>query len=326
MTRSRSDSASQSPPPLPDAATLTFALEAVFARRTRLIERRSHPSASSFPGEIVRCGLDDDREAWVLCKYGAGEAAPSFGHRGGPRYEAVVYRSILAKAPLTTPKFFGAWEDAGGETWLFLEYLDGARSAAKKNPEEMLPAAARWAARFHAVAAEPSSVLDRRGLKVYDAAYYRRWARRATRLAGEEQHEFPWLAAVCQRAEPLLSALPDGEVTIIHGEFTPHNVLAREGVILPVDWETAAVAIGEIDLAGLTENWPPDIVRVCEREYARARWPDGEPDEFARNLDLARLYWTLRWLGDRRSRLRRPKRVLDRYTALAAIAERLGLL
>jgi hypothetical protein len=322
--RSNNASASQARP-LPDAATLTSALEAVFGRRTHVIERRGHPAASSFPGEIVRCSVDEDREACVLCKYGAGELAPSFGHRGGPRYEAAVYRSVLASAPLTAPRFFGAWEDPGGETWLFVEYLDGARPASKKNPEEMLPAAARWAARFHAVGAEPSSVLDRRGLKVYDAAYFLRWARRATRLAGE-QHDVPWLAAVCDRAEPLLSALPDGDVTIIHGEFTPNNVLARDGVILPVDWETAAIAIGEIDLAGLTENWPPDLVRVCEREYVRVRWPDGEPDQFSRNLDLARLYWTLRWLGDRRSRRRQPKRVFDRYAALGAIAERLGLL
>lgn len=312
---------------LPDAATLTGALEAALARRTRLIERRSHEFASSFPGEIVRCRLDEGADVCLLCKYEAGGRAPSFGHRRGPRYEAAVYRSILARTPLTAPKFWGAWENASAETWLFVEYLRGARRASyAKDPEQTLPAAARWAGRFHAIAAEPSSRLDRRGLKVYDAAYFRRWARRARRLAGQAQRAFPWFVTACKRAERLLETLPDGDVTIIHGEFTPSNVLTRDGTILPVDWETAAVAIGDIDLAGLTENWPPEIVRACEREYAGARWPGGAPPGFSRNLDLARLYWTLRWLGDRRTRLHSSTRVLDRYVAVGEIAERLGLL
>src|SRR5206468_4732265 len=48
----------------------------------------------------------------------------------------------------------------------------------------------------------------------------------------------------------------------------------------------------------LTHSWPRPIVRKCEREYARSRWPDGVPDDFLENLEAARMYMNFRWLGD----------------------------
>ena len=66
----------------------------------------------------------------------------------------------------------------------------------------------------------------------------------------------------------------------------------------PAALRTAAIAPGEIDLATLTEGWPPEVSRQFELEYLRARWPAGPPAGFQRNLDLARVYMQLRWLGD----------------------------
>ncbi len=74
-------------------------------------------------------------------------------------------------------------------------------------------------------------------------------------------------------------------------EFTPNLVIARDGAIRRVDRETAAVTIGEIDLAGFTKQWVPAIVGTCGRDYARARWRD-----------------------------RRPRRILHRYVALGELA------
>ena len=65
-----------------------------------------------------------------------------------------------------------------------------------------------------------------------------------------------------------------------------------------MDWESAAIGAGEIDLASLTDGWPTEIAESCEREYAAARWPQGPPPEFAERLALAKLYWGLRWLGN----------------------------
>ena len=65
----------------------------------------------------------------------------------------------------------------------------------------------------------------------------------------------------------------------------------------PLSGSAAAVATGEIDLACLTERWSDADRSACQREYVRARWPEGPPDGFARTLAIADIYVQLRWLG-----------------------------
>ena len=84
---------------------------------------------------------------------------------------------------------------------------------------------------------------------------------------------------------------------IIHGEYYPSNIQLRDTVVRPVDWESAAVAMGEIDLATLTDGWPKAIKRECENAYAQARWSGKEPEAFRRRLKLANVYVNFRWLG-----------------------------
>jgi thiamine kinase-like enzyme len=86
--------------------------------------------------------------------------------------------------------------------------------------------------------------------------------------------------------------------TIIHGEFYPHNVLLSDGQIYPIDWESAAIAAGEIDLSALTEAWRPEHRRQCELAYQEARWGRAAPAEFERALAAARLYLCFRWMGE----------------------------
>lgn len=47
---------------------------------------------------------------------------------------------------------------------------------------------------------------------------------------------------------------------IIHGEYYPVNVLFSDEIVLPVDWESTAVAMGEKDSASLSEAWPIEFV------------------------------------------------------------------
>ena len=86
---------------------------------------------------------------------------------------------------------------------------------------------------------------------------------------------------------------------MIHGEYYPHNILVTSGRIYPIDWESVAIAAGEIDLAALTEDWSPELVRQCEQEYQQTRWGSACPPDFAQRLAAARLYLCFRWLGDR---------------------------
>ena len=67
---------------------------------------------------------------------------------------------------------------------------------------------------------------------------------------------------------------------------------------MPIDWESAALAAGEIDLASLTSGWDADLAALCEQEYCLARWPEGTPDDLALRLTAARVFLNLRRLGD----------------------------
>jgi hypothetical protein len=93
--------------------------------------------------------------------------------------------------------------------------------------------------------------------------------------------------------------LVDGSLTAVHGEFYPQNILIGSDQVYSVDWQSAAIARGEIDLASLTEGWSNrELVRQCELTYKQARWPQGAPGDFESALSIARVYWPLRWLGD----------------------------
>ncbi|TMQ02053.1 MAG: hypothetical protein E6L09_00560 [Verrucomicrobia bacterium] len=211
--------------------------------------------------------------------------------RGGLAYETEVYRLVLAPLKSTTPKFFGAWKSAAGDnTWLVLEYMEDAKLLrdlhldvnTEPQPTEM-GLAARWIGNFHAGAwignfhaANQARVATGRlpFLNRYGPSYYAGWARRTCEFAGRLNRQFPALARVCQQSGELLAPLLAAQPTVIHGEYYENNILPRERTVCPADRESAAIGPGEIDLAALTDGaWAAELVRQCEEEYLRARWP-----------------------------------------------------
>ena len=284
---------------LPDGATLREA----FSRSvsgvwvgSAIVNREPAPSASTFPGEVFICRLADGGERPVLCKYGVSSCHDTEGHGGGPAYEALVYREILSRSELRRPEFLGCYEHpVSGETWLFLEYLaDAVRLDESSEPWESVARATQWAARFHE---EQAKRLDNPTpeLRVYDEAYYLRWPRRVAGFASGD--DLAWLRRVCEIFEGHVEAMTRSAQTVIHGEFTVHNVLCTDSSICPVDWESAAIAPGVIDLASMTEGWPAELAERCVSEYKSTLSPNETPSEFASLLDVARVYWSLRWLG-----------------------------
>jgi hypothetical protein len=297
---------------LPSARTLEEGLRAVFANgsvggRVVVMARSPNVYSSTAPSEIVRCRLGDGRDLKLLCKYSLGPGGNSFGHRGGGPYEAIVYRRVLQPLEASVPVLHGVHVDpATQSTWLVLDYVEGFSRGMSR--DSMFLAAA-WAAAFHraAEALRPIPV----ELSVYDRGYYHGWAARTEEFAATGRGRRPWLAGVCARFTELGPDLLGVRPTVIHGEYYPHNVLSRlHREIHPVDWESAALGAGEIDLASLTEGWPASYASRCEYLYERVRWPDGAPGDFRRALAAARVYLALRWLGESpsqtRSRLSTP--------------------
>ncbi len=314
----------------PNTETLTRGLTSVFNRNVSargpltVVRREPCIYASTFPSEIVTCLLGEGSKLRLLCKYAGRHFYTGHGHRGGIPYEAEVYRQVLQPSKASTPAFFGTHTDSKTRsTWLVLEYLDNNQRVSK--PRRGMVQAARWIGRFHAIQEVHLSASPIPRLNKYDAKYYRGWVRRTSLFAGRLHGRFPWLALLCRRFHQVIPLLLAAPPTVIHGEYYPHNILSQAGVIRPVDWESAAIGPGEIDLASLTDGWPAATVRRCEMEYQRARWPQGAPADFGRTLSAARLYMSFRWLGDERESTTRKE--LRRYFLLVrSLGEQLGLI
>jgi aminoglycoside phosphotransferase (APT) family kinase protein len=300
-------------------------LERGLGGRFRVLARAPSERASTYPAELVHCRRDDGSDIVLLWKRAGGREHSSGGHRRDVAYEAAVYRHVLRHTKSGVPVLY-AVEESGSTAWIAIEFLDGAKTVeAAPDPIGGLEAAARWAADFHAGNEARLSDPALRFLTRYDGAYYDGWARRTVELAGFWHGRLPWLRELAGGLGPAFEELTAVPPTVIHGEYTPHNVLVRDRLVYPVDWESAAIAPGEIDLVSLTDKWPPQVAQRCVHAYADARQRDYPEPGFGRRLDLARLYWDLRWLGDR-PEWTRSEKVGPRFQHLRGTAERLGLL
>ncbi len=318
--------------PFPDLDTLTGGLTSVLKSRgitggrvTILARERS--GRGSFSSEIVTCRTSTGNVLRLFCKYGSEQNDNRHDARRGVPYEASVYRQVLHPLDLGTPRFYGEYTGAtAGQTWIILECVhESARVHLAEDAEAAMGAAARWIGRFHAASEIRLSNTPMPFLITYDTEYYRGWVERTSLFAGHLHQRFSWLAPLCRRAEEFVTALLAPPVTVIHGEYYPRNILFRDGVIYPVDWESAALAPGEIDLASLLDGWPAEVVRECEREYQHARWPHGAPSDFELKLCAARLYVQFRWLGERPD-WTTDENQLPLFERLRSAGARLGLI
>lgn len=287
--------------PFPDRQALADGLGAAWGdgEPITVLRRERNDYSSTFPSEVVTCRLADGSRRRLFCKYGAGPGHSDGGCRGGVAYEAEVYRRVLRGLPLPLPAFHGLLPGTGSGTGcLVLEHLGGAMRVSKAAGEGGMPAAARWAGLFHALMEERLRYEPLAFLARYDADYYRRWSRQALRAAAPVLSRHPWLRAVCLRYEDRIPLLTGGPATVVHGEYTPHNVLWQRGRVVPIDWESAAVGAGETDLATLLDGWDEETARACGESYRQARWPGGAPPAFEDTFEAARLYVAFRWLTD----------------------------
>jgi hypothetical protein len=317
----------------PNCASLTTGLATILCSGTSrgdevtIIDRAPNPYESQVASDVITCRTADGRTIQVLCKYGGPhDAADSHAHWGGVTYEAVVYRTLLGPLSVGAPHFYGTYEEPDtGRTWLVLEYVNHAfRVSRCPDPGAAMASAAGWLGSFHA-RAERWLTGQTPSFRWHEAAYYQTWAHRTLKFARRTGHASSWLQSLCERPEGFIRPLLEASPTVIHGEFYPENILTHKGQIRPIDWETAAIAPGHIDLASLTEWWEPQIASRCKTEYTRSRWASQPPAHFDRTLTAARVYWQMRWLGDR-PEWQEQEVSQRRFSALRAAGERLGMI
>jgi hypothetical protein len=261
-----------------------------------IIQRGELPAMSSENCEIVTCRMADGGIKRLFCKFGPLDEPAGPTHCFGLGYEARAYDELLPAWVGDVPPLHGMFLDENSQTLvLALDYLEGGTPLHQVwQPKADLGAAARWVARFHCwgeTAVVPAF------LRRYDTEFYRTWLRRAADFTRPLHPRYPWLPPLCERGLRRLPALLP-PATIIHGEYQANNILVFSARTMPADWESAALAAGEIDLANLTWGWEDDVALHCEQQYCLARWPDGPPGDFALRLAAARVFVHLRWLGD----------------------------
>jgi aminoglycoside phosphotransferase (APT) family kinase protein len=307
---------------LPSDATLAASLARMLGASVDLVSRERNAFSGASTSEIVGLRTDDD-ELKVFVKYGRmNRRHTGHGYWGDVAYEAAVYRDVLEPLGAGVPRLIG-FESLGTSSWLVMQYADGERLS--KSPRDALISAGRWLGEFHRAA---EKFLDGRtvsSINVLDARYFRSWSQRTRAFTRSSDASKPWIESVCAAFEELAPSLVSETLTVVHGEFYPANVLVARGRVLPVDWQSAAVGPGEIDVASLIEGWGDGaIVAECLRTYERSRWPHGTPESFRQRLNLARVYWPLRWLGDDPAWSLNPKRARY-FDELKEAARRAGL-
>ncbi|HJZ60483.1 MAG TPA: aminoglycoside phosphotransferase family protein [Gemmataceae bacterium] len=326
-------------------ATLAALLDRHLGRPVRVagIERQRSAYSSSFALDELEVRLEDGTAVSLVLKdlsrsailEGARRARPAF--RYDPLREVRTYRDLLAPARLGTPAYYGSVADpAAGRYWLFLERVQGVRLN-EVGDFAVWEEVARWLARLHVAFASRAERLAHEGWPRHGGEFYRVWADRAgefTRVADPPLspgtvRRLRRLVASYDRVVGRLLALP---VTLIHDEFYPSNVLIgqRDGRlrVCPVDWETAAVGPGLIDLAALTAgDWTDGQRRVLVRAYLEAlpHGPGGSEDEVLTGLDYCRLHSAVQWAGWSTDWSPPPECARDWLEDALTLAESLGL-
>lgn len=261
------------------------------------VERSENVYESSNLSEVIRCSLQDGPLPPLLCKYGPCREHDHQGLRHGLAYEAHVYRDVL-DARYATPRFYGSHQDPERDVmWLFLEYL-GEGWQLDLGPDSAIVDAAAMMGELHRQAASAMGPAPPE-LNRYDRRYFESCLHAAGSMAIGWRERVPGFDHLVERFADHIGLLLSAPQTLVHGEFTPHNVVWAEERPYIVDWEQAGLGAGEIDLAALTDAWEEEFVEAATAAYVRARWPGGGPShDFRRTLEAGRLYWLFRWLAD----------------------------
>jgi thiamine kinase-like enzyme len=305
---------------LPETALLTKHLSKLFEAETgagelELVSRSSFRGSSTFPAEVLRCKLPGGREVALFGKYLAGLGPNNHGHRGGVEYEIRVYDALLRNLPLTKANYWGRCRfDETNEVLLLTDFLEGSYSLKGNQEINLYLHAAAWIAHMHNFFEEKVDDF----VKVYDHDYYEVWM---NRMEKDESvvNSRPWLQRMIDYFRSNIGILLKTRRTLIHGEYYSKNILIRDNVVYPVDWESAAYAVGEVDLASIIEARKPEVAAQIRESYCGVRFqhPRFDKEGFEKRLLMAQFYLHLRFFY--------PKKEEWRFDHMHAIGKKLEI-
>lgn len=278
----------------------------------REIFREIYSGSSSFSTERLRVLVDDDEWLEVFFKdlnplhqldVARAIRKPELDRS---RRELWVYDRVLQRLRLGTPQLYAfRWEIHRGLLWLFLEHI-GPKRLSRLGDFRLWVAAARWAARFHA-AVRDLPLADIGFLLHYDQEHYRYCAecleKNMSRFDDDNRRVVEQALDYYRGTIDRLVALPRH---LIHGEFFGKNVVVRTGSpneeIAVIDWETAAIGPGYVDLVSISAGrWTAEQRRAMWRayfdQYHAETGHQMDWEEFCHDLGDVAFYRALAWLG-----------------------------
>jgi hypothetical protein len=313
-------------------------------RRIVRLEHRPSAYRTSSALEEIDVWLDGGEKLALLLKDLGRQALsedvrrtkPAFLHE--PRREAEVYRTVLAGRGLGTAFCHGAVIDPrAGRSWLFLERVTG-RELYQVGEMALWRQAARWLAVFHTrLGPDAGRLAPAAHLLRHDPDYYRLWLERALTFAarpGRPPEARRGLQRLARRYDRVVGHLLDLPATVIHGEFYASNILVEESAagvrVCPVDWETAAIGPGLVDLAALTAGaWTEDQRADLAHAYRTALAEEGaRPPPLGAllgSVDYCRLHLAVQWLGWAADWSPPPGQQQDWLAEALGLADQLGL-
>jgi len=224
------------------------------------------------------------------------------------RREIDVYRRLLT--PLRVGPALVGWRIAP-ETdtyWLLLEHVRGPRLF-EVGVLGAWSATAHWLGAFHGrrETIDDGARFDTAGLIECQRDWYRIWMDRALRFfaadgPSKSRHDGKALQWLAERHDKVIDHLLSLPSTLIHGEFYPANVIMRAApdcwLPCPVDWETASVGPGVLDLAALTAGeWREQDRRDVMAAYLAGSGTRVTFEDLSKSAQYAHIQLAVQWLG-----------------------------
>jgi aminoglycoside phosphotransferase (APT) family kinase protein len=239
--------------------------------RIEAMSRRPSEFASLFPADVVVLSLHDGRQLSFFVKRLGTEQADHPEKQRRDR-EIRIYEELFAGADLPTVRYFGTeWDEVAQRQDLFLEQV---RDWDLRYQElEHWFTAARQLASLHAhFAARLERLLACDYLLRLDVEYHRGWAERAVQVARSLDATLSAsLSRVVERYDLVTELLGRQPATLVHNDLAPKNILADRARaparISIVDWETAGVGCGLLDLVDLMYGLDPVSTARMRAEY-----------------------------------------------------------
>jgi hypothetical protein len=261
-----------------------------YRARLMRVQFEANPYESRHRSGVATCWFEGDERIQLFWKLGPTRSWEGIGRIGGTGYELGAYEAIERIGGAPAPRLIGGARIAS-KTLLVTDYVAEALRVHKNPGPRALERAAMRIGEFHRRA---RTVTPSQSLVRYSPRTFARFANAACRTEPQAR----WLTDVARTFPDRAAALQATGLTVVHGEFYPDNVLTSAAETTAVDWEWAGVAMGEIDLAALTEGpWDPRVIARCTRAYADARRLRPGDRLFGQRLAAARLYFHLRWLA-----------------------------